>query len=200
METLLYQLNSDLRFDHDFVIFKDIFKYTADKEFIFLDIDGVLNCNRDGKLLANMTESDFLKEDSPFIFVRHPGKGWDFASKEKLLLLQKLVERRPNLMFINISSVFNSTDDIKEAQQTLSLPYFANSFSTCGGYQRCSGIEEFVRNFKIKTYCVIDDQSPEYYESIHSNQRLVHISNGIGLTEKDIASVEDILNLGVDIL
>lgn len=126
---------------------------------LFLDIDGVLNCYNDhiGRMIEkkNKVEHGNYKDFS---------KG-DFVSVEKLNLLKNIIIKT-DCEVVGISSWFNSTRDIKSISEFLNINIVAKTKDTGGGKGRVLAIEGYITENNIEKYCVLDDQSAYYSESV----------------------------------
>lgn len=119
--------------------------------YLFLDIDGVLNCYSDAeKLFLSEIEK---KSNTNFKIY----KSADFVCCRKLRLFQDIVTQT-GCQVIGISSWFNSKRDPKKIGKFLNVKIFGVVEYTGGGVGRTKAIQKFLEQNGHKSFVVLDDQ------------------------------------------
>lgn len=119
--------------------------------YLFLDIDGVLNCYSDSEQLFL---SEIEKKSNPKFKIY---KYADFVCCNKLRLLQEIVTQT-DCHVIGISSWFNSKRDPKDIGKFLDIKISGVVECTGGGTGRTKAIKKFLEQNEHKSFVVLDDQ------------------------------------------
>ena len=119
--------------------------------YLFLDIDGVLNCCSDAEQLFL---SEIEKKSNPNFKIY---KSADFVCCNKLRLLQEIVTQT-GCQVIGISSWFNSSRDPKDIGKFLDIKISGVVECTGGGVGRTKAIQKFLTENEHSTFVVLDDQ------------------------------------------
>lgn|SRR5574343_509409 len=119
--------------------------------YLFLDIDGVLNCYSDAEKLFL---SEIEKKSNPNFKIY---KSADFVCCNKLRLLQEIVTQT-GCTVIGISSWFNSRRDPKDIGDFLGIEISDVTECTGGGIGRTKAIQKFLSEHEYRSFIVLDDQ------------------------------------------
>lgn len=119
--------------------------------YLFLDIDGVLNCYSDAEQLF-LSEIE-KKSNSNFKIY----KSADFVCCNKLRSLQEIVTQT-GCQVIGISSWFNSRRDPKDIGKFLDIKISGVVECTGGGAGRTKAIQKFLNENENSSFVVLDDQ------------------------------------------
>lgn len=119
--------------------------------YLFLDIDGVLNCCSDAEQLFL---SEIEKKSNPNFKIY---KSADFVCCNKLKLLQAIVTQT-GCQVIGISSWFNSRRDPKDIGKFLDIKIYGVVECTGGGVGRTKAIQKFLNDNEYSSFVVLDDQ------------------------------------------
>lgn len=133
--------------------------------YIFLDIDGVLNC---GKGLENY---ESLLQKNELILTE---MGW--IEKPLLRQLHDFVYKTDSKI-VGVSSWFINRDKVREISKAIKLPIFAISYNVGGGYARGLGVLNWLKDNHYdhkKDKFVIFDNDTEchtmyFYPSVQIN-------------------------------
>lgn len=141
--------------------------------YLFLDIDGVLNCYSDSESLFL---SEIKKESNTDYKIY---KSADFVSCNKLRLLQEIVTQT-GCTIIGISSWFNGLRDKDAIGKFLGVEISGVTECTGGGEGRTKSIKKFLSENEYQSFVVLDDQ-----QDYHTTFGSAHICpKKDGLTEK----------------
>ena len=119
--------------------------------YLFLDIDGVLNCYSDSEQLFL---SEIENKSNPNFKIY---KSADFVCCNKLKLLQEIATQA-GCKVVGISSWFNSKRDPEEIGKFLDIEISDVVECTGGGIGRTKAIQKFLAENEHKSFVVLDDQ------------------------------------------
>lgn len=119
--------------------------------YLFLDIDGVLNCYSDAEKLFL---AEIEKKSNPNFKIY---KSADFVCCNKLMLLQEIATQT-GCKVVGISSWFNSKRDPKEIGKFLDIEISDVVECTGGGVGRTKAIQKFLAENENSAFVVLDDQ------------------------------------------
>lgn len=139
-------------------------------KYLFLDIDGVLNCYSDSEQLFI---SEIEKRSNPNYKIY---KSADFVSCNKLKLLQEIVTQTGCLV-IGISSWFNSRRDPKDIGKFLDITIHGVTECTGGGISRTKSIQKFLNENEYQSFIVLDDQQEGHH--IFGENHIMPIKEGL---------------------
>lgn len=125
-------------------------------KYLFLDIDGVLNCYSDSEQLFL---SEIEKKSNPNFKIY---KSADFVSCSKLKLLQEIVTET-GCQVIGISSWFNSLRDPKDIGDFLDITIHSVTECTGGGVGRTKSVQKFLNENEYQSFVVLDDQQEGHH-------------------------------------
>lgn len=120
-------------------------------KYLFLDIDGVLNCYSDSENLF-LSEINKLSNHNYKIY-----KSADFVCCNKLRLLQEIITQT-GCQVIGISSWFGGKRDKDSIGDFLGIDISDVTSCTGGGLGRTKSIQQFLSEYEHSSFVVLDDQ------------------------------------------
>lgn len=120
-------------------------------KYLFLDIDGVLNCYSDSEKLF-LSEINKLSNPNCKIY-----ESTDFVCCNKLRLLQDIVTQT-GCQVIGISGWFCGKQDKDSIGEFLGIYISDVTSCTGGGLGRTKSIQQFLSEHKYSSFVVLDDQ------------------------------------------
>ena len=162
-------------------------------KYIFLDIDGVLNCGQSAR--------GYLANPETKVNYRFLDRG-NWVEVELLKRLQGLVKDE-DAHIVGVSSWFGCLADNEEERKAglsslqdiadvLQLPVYGISHSTGGGVSRGRGVLSWLREQGyqegVDSFVVLDDGGDKYYA-----YPTIAVNGWVGLSDEDIVKAKEIL-------
>lgn len=169
-------------------------------KYIFLDIDGVLNCKKSGEILRKLIKQQISKEEFDQFIKIMPSEelikkniiNGDHVYLPILKMLQEFIKKH-NLSVVGISSWFSFRYTVQEISDFMGFPIIAKTdYTGGGGSQRSRTISSYVEknNIDENDYVVFDDGHHDY-----TLKNIIRIHGGIGLTKENLDEATEILNV-----
>lgn len=155
--------------------------------YIFLDIDGVLNSNVGWEKIEQFEQEhggytkDSLPEINHLMFGENDGNLGSWVETRLIENLQLLV-KMCNAKVIGVSSWFTSRHDMEQVSEFLGIEISDLSYYTGGGLERGRGVEKYVNDHGIKKFVILDDSHEQMYEGKLLEEHLIRVDGREGFS------------------